>query len=119
MNAVERESLALGAQPTIRNVARFIADYYVALPALRAEFKNNVANDALLEKRFRDFRSLWTRTVHVRVTESSTAGRSDTELYRPLFELLGFTAKPQRREFELDPERVTLAAYGADAADLI
>ncbi len=114
MTALERDALAPGAQPAIRNVARFIADYYVALPALRAEFKQQIASDATLEKAFRDFRNLWLRAVHVRVTEASSVARSDAELYRPLFELLGFEEKPKRQEIELDPERVALGAYGTD-----
>ncbi len=114
MTALERDALAPGAQPAIRNVARFIADYYVALPALRAEFKQQIPSDAALERSFRDFSSLWLRSVHVRVTEASSGARSDAELYRPLLELLGFDERPRRQEIELDPERVVLGAYGTD-----
>ena len=104
----------------ILNVSRFIADSYLALPALRREVKGAVASDAEIERRYREFRRLWQRTVvGGRVGERSTKARTLADFHAPLLAILGFDAPLRGREIDLDPERVSLSSFGDDGRVLV
>ncbi len=104
----------------ILNVSRFIADSYLTLPALRREAKGAIASDAEIERRYKEFRRLWQRAVvGGRVGERSTKARTLADLHAPLLSVLGFDASLRGHELELDPERVSLCAFGDDAHVLV
>lgn len=101
----------------LRNVARFIADSFLVPAAMRREAVGLVPTDTDAEKRYREFRQLYSRAIESgRVGERSTAGQTRDQLHRPLLTLFGFeTAELRTREVDLDPGAATLFAFGDDS----
>lgn len=101
----------------LRNVARFIADSFLVPAAMRREAVGLVPTDTDAEKRYREFRRLYSRAIESgRVGERSTAGQTRDQLHRPLLTLLGFeTAELRTREVDLDPGAATLLSFGDDS----
>lgn len=105
----------------LQNVARFVADSYLVPATLRAVAKTAMPTDAELEKRYREFRRIYARSVlNGRVNERSTIAQTREQLHRPLLALFGFDPMQlHAREVELDPGTANLAAFGDDESLLV
>lgn len=100
----------------VRNVARFLADSFLSLDALRNEFKSRTPSVSDVERRYREFRRVWQRVVGGgRVSGRSSKQRTLSDLHTPILALLGFDRTLQPVGLDLDPGRVTLLTSGEDA----